>query len=220
MAMSLCEGRPLTGGQGATGNGPEAWLKAMLIPLLEAVETLHDERIYHRDIAPDNVVIQENGAPILLDFGAPGTSPPTGHRPDRHSEARVRAHRAICGRSVAEAGPVTDIYALSAVVYFAMTGKTPPNSVARLIKIQCSRWRARMSGGYAPEFLGAIDAALSIWPDGRPQSIAEFRSMLGLPAFTPALRPRTRTSPASTTPATPAMTSGSGRRRGRRRPPR
>jgi len=31
----------------------EAWLKAMLIPLLEAVETLHDERIYHRDIAPD-----------------------------------------------------------------------------------------------------------------------------------------------------------------------
>jgi hypothetical protein len=42
---------------------------AWLLPLLEALEVLHADNCFHRDIAPDNIVITERG-PLLLDFGA------------------------------------------------------------------------------------------------------------------------------------------------------
>ena len=41
-----------------------------LASLLDAIETIHREKVYHRDIAPDNILILKDGRPLLLDFGA------------------------------------------------------------------------------------------------------------------------------------------------------
>ncbi|MGS0755620.1 protein kinase domain-containing protein [Roseateles sp. GG27B] len=49
----------------------EAWLLAMLAPLTEALAVIHAENCFHRDIAPDNVILLAGtGKPLLLDFGA------------------------------------------------------------------------------------------------------------------------------------------------------
>ncbi|HMC14775.1 MAG TPA: serine/threonine-protein kinase, partial [Albitalea sp.] len=48
----------------------EAWLRSVIDPLLDALSMLHAEGVYHRDIAPDNVLVSGNGVPVLLDFGA------------------------------------------------------------------------------------------------------------------------------------------------------
>src|SRR5262249_42441938 len=48
----------------------EASLKTLVVPLLDAVELLHRRECFHRDIAPDNIIVQPSGAPVLLDFGA------------------------------------------------------------------------------------------------------------------------------------------------------
>jgi len=52
------------------GSPDEAWLRAFVEPLLGALELLHREGVYHRDIAPDNILLLPDGRPVLLDFGS------------------------------------------------------------------------------------------------------------------------------------------------------
>ena len=159
----------------------EARLKALLSPLLDAVALLHAEKCYHRDIAPDNIIVQPNGAPVLLDFGAarriigdmthaltvvlkPGYAPI-----EQYAEEGGPAQ-----------GPWTDVYAFAAVLYAAITGKAPVAAVARAYSDALVPLQRDPPVGYSPQFLGAIDAALAVRPEDRPQSIAAFRASLGL----------------------------------------
>ena len=48
----------------------EAWLKNMLRHVLDALQVLHEKQCYHRDIAPDNILMLAGEQPLLLDFGA------------------------------------------------------------------------------------------------------------------------------------------------------
>jgi hypothetical protein len=201
MAMPLCEGRTLTQ---VVNDEPEfiteAWLKSILAPLLDAIEALHSVHIFHRDIAPDNVFIQENGAPILLDFGAarqivsdmtqaltvilkPGYAPIEQYAEDASMKQ----------------GPWTDIYALGAVIYFALTRKAPPNSVTRLVNDTYQPLVKVLGTSYSEGFLAAVDAALVIRPEGRPQTIDAMRELLGLPRITPP--PKTQLNPRASSPA-------------------
>ena len=181
MAMRYYEGETL---KAVVKNQPalvnEAWLKAMLKPMLEALETLYRVQILHRDISPDNIMIQKNGDAVLLDFGAarqiigdmahaltvilkPGYAPVEQYADDTSMTQ----------------GPWTDIYALSAVVYFAILKKPPPTSVGRMIKDPIESLIGGAHRGYSMEFLTAIDKGLAVTPENRPQSIAEFRALLG-----------------------------------------
>ena len=180
MAMPLCEGKSLTMViRENPGIATQEWVTGIMMPLLEAVSTLHSSNIYHRDIAPDNVLIQETGAPMLLDFGAarqiatdktqaltvilkPGYAPIEQFADD----------------SSMRQGPWTDIYAMGAVMYFSITGRAPPNSVARLAGDPLVSLTSTITEGYSKEFLSAIDTAMAVRPQDRPQSIAEFRALL------------------------------------------
>ncbi len=71
MAMPIYHGRTLRDVRQQMDRPPdEAWVRALLAPLLSALERLHGEGVYHRDIAPDNILIEPDGRPVLLDFGA------------------------------------------------------------------------------------------------------------------------------------------------------
>jgi serine/threonine protein kinase len=159
----------------------EAWLKPILKPILEALEVLYKIQILHRDISPENIMIQANGDAVLLDFGAarqiigdltqaltvilkPGYAPVEQYAED--SEMRQ--------------GPWTDIYALSAVVYSAIVHKPPPTSVTRLIKDPIDLLQNTTRQGFSKAFLAAIDKGMAVKPDDRPQSIGEFSKMLGI----------------------------------------
>jgi serine/threonine protein kinase len=162
----------------------EAWLKPILKPILEALEVLYKIQILHRDISPDNIMIQTNGDAVLLDFGAarqilgdmtqaltvilkPGYAPVEQYAED----------------SDMTQGPWTDIYALSAVVYSAITKKAPPTSVTRLLKDPIELLQATPRAGFSKEFLAAIDKGMAVKPQDRPQSIAEFSKLLGIDKF-------------------------------------
>ena len=77
-------------------------------------------------------------------------------------------------------GPWTDVYALAAVVYFAIIGKTPPPSVGRLLNDTYVPLVQAAEGRYSERFLSAIDRALAVRPEERTQSIGELRHELGL----------------------------------------
>ena len=70
MAMPHYRGRTLKEvRQTMVGAPDEAMLRALLEPLLSALAVLHDASVYHRDVSPDNIVLQPDGVPVLLDFG-------------------------------------------------------------------------------------------------------------------------------------------------------
>lgn len=182
MAMPLYEGRTLRDILKADpGFAREATLKAVVAPLLDAVALLHEQHCFHRDISPDNVIIQANGLPVLLDFGAarriigdmtqaltvvlkPGYAPIEQYVED--------------GGLVQ--GPWTDVYGLAALLYVAIAGKPPPPAVARAYKDALVPLASQAPPGYSLEFLRGIDAGLAVRPEDRPASIAEFRRALGL----------------------------------------
>lgn len=160
----------------------EAWLRALLTPLVDALAVLHASNCFHRDISPDNIILLDDShRPVLLDFGAarrvigdmtqaltvilkPGYAP-------IEQYAEVASLRQ---------GPWTDHYALAAMVYFAITGKTPPPSVGRMVSDAYQPLAKLAAGRYSDRFLKAIDHALAVSPADRPQTDRQFADELGI----------------------------------------
>ncbi|GMV47333.1 MAG: hypothetical protein AMXMBFR66_27310 [Pseudomonadota bacterium] len=210
MVMQFLEGRTLRDilrEQRQAGLPPpdESWLRSVLGPLTEALLVIHAEQCYHRDIAPDNVMQLANGRWLLLDFGAarrvigdmtqaltvilkPGYAP-------------IEQYAEIPGM---KQGAWTDVYALAAVVYFAIMGRTPPPSVSRMLNDNYVPLAQAAAGRYSEPFLQAIDRALAVRPDERTQTIGELRQQLGLGevALDPLAAPPTLTG-AALPPASP-----------------
>jgi serine/threonine protein kinase len=179
MAMPYYVGPTLARALAELGRPPdEAELGSWLRPLLDALGTMHADQCYHRDIAPDNILLTDNG-PVLLDFGAArhviegrGKSPTVVFKPgfapiEQYGEAPSLKQ-----------GAWTDLYALASVVYAAITGRPPTPSIERLMGDPLRPLSELAQGRYSARFLAAIDAALSLHPRNRPQSAAEFWTQL------------------------------------------
>ena len=166
----------------------EAWVRAIVEPLLGAIETLHREAVYHRDISPDNVIVQPDGRPVLLDLGA--------------------ARRVISDKSMAltailkpayapieqyaeagsvKQGPWTDLYSLGATMHYLLLGKPPAPATARAVHDDVIPLAQRGLPGCSDEFLRCIDWMLRPRPIERPQSVAQLREVLAghVPVPTP-----------------------------------
>ncbi len=162
----------------------ERWLKQLLNYLLDALKVIHKEDCFHRDISPDNILILKNNQPLLLDFGAarrvindmsqmPTAILKPGYAPIEQYDD---------GMSLMKQGAWTDIYALAAVIYFAVTGKKPVPAVSRTLSdslVPLAKIK-NVQNQYSAKFLYAIDKALAVRPEARPHTTDEFRTLLGL----------------------------------------
>jgi serine/threonine protein kinase len=153
-------------------------MQALMRPLFDTLDLLHESQCYHRDVAPDNILISDIHTPVLLDFGAArkaieGTQVFTailkpGYAPiEQYGDGEMKQ------------GPWTDIYALAGVIIFALTGQPPPTAISRIMKDAMPRPRDAFAGRLPEAWLDAIECALAVKPENRPQSIKEFRDMLG-----------------------------------------
>ena len=144
----------------------EAWILGLLAPLLDALVVLHSAQIYHRDIAPDNVLLMaDTGRPLLLDFGAArrviGDMTQALTAILKPGYAPVEQYADMPGL---KQGPWTDVYALAAVVHWMIMRKTPPPSVGRLFDDPYVPLAQSAAGRYSDAFLRAIDHALAVCP--------------------------------------------------------
>ena len=190
MAMPVLRGRTVKEVRLAMTQPPdEAWLRSVLDPLLGAIEKLHSEGVYHRDIAPDNIQIEPDGRPVLLDFGAAR----------RVLSDKSQALTAILKPAYApieqyaeagsvKQGPWTDIYALGATLHFLLLGRPPSPATARAVHDDVSALTTLAVPGCSENFLHIIDWMLAPRPADRPQSVAALRDVLAGHAPTPLRR--------------------------------
>jgi hypothetical protein len=182
MAMPYYQGMLL---QEAAASGRiqpnEDWIKSLLAQLFEPLDKMHAAHCYHPGIAPDNILLQANGQPLLLDFGAARRVLGAGaHGPATDMRSGSAAIEEYDDIPNLKQGPWTDIYALAAVAYFLVTGKTPPPAPSRLANDTMTAARQAGAGRYSVTFLAALDQALAVRPEQRFQSIEVFRLALGI----------------------------------------
>lgn len=175
MVMDYEQGRPLNQWVRERGGRVDrATLLAIVRPLLEGLQVIHDGGFLHRDIKPPNICIRDDGTPVLLDFGAARRY----HDSEHTLTAIVTPGFAPFEQyhSHGNQGPWTDIYSLAAVMYWLVTGQRPIESAARVQNdplIPASRLAD--ASVYGASLLRAIDWGLEPHDARRPRSVADFR---------------------------------------------
>lgn len=170
-------------GESATDLSPSD-VGALLHTLLDAVQEVHEHDFLHRDISPDNILIDRWGAPVLIDFGAA--------REQASHESRELSTLLVVkdGYSPQEfyfAGGKqsnsSDLYALAATFYHLISGEVPPNSQLRAADLasDCTDPCVPLTGRfneYDPALLKSIDKAMQVLPRDRLQSTHIWKAMI------------------------------------------
>ena len=182
IVMEYLRGETLAARLKREGTISEQEAKALAVPLLQALQEVHDKGIIHRDIAPDNIFLakddQDQTVVKLIDFGAarfsatsysksltmiikPGFSPEEQYRSD------------------GQQGPYTDVYALAAVLYNAVTGERPPAANERRVHIakkgrDMIRRPRKLNKSLSENFEIALLNALAVRIEDRTQTAEAF----------------------------------------------
>ena len=180
IVMDYEDGEPLDALLRRHGTLTEAQLKRVLLPVADGLRQVHAAGFLHRDIKPANIYVRRSDeSPVLLDFGSARQA--LGHK------SRSLTAIASAGYSppeqyeaTAPQGAWTDIYALSALCYRAITGNTPMGAPWRQSELLRTRTDpmpklADMRGAsYSSAFLEAVDWGLRLIETARPQSLDEW----------------------------------------------
>ncbi len=163
----------------AKGSLPEEEALALFLPVANAVAFLHENKINHLDIKPDNVMFRvdysgSNRTPVIIDFGLAKHFDEKG-KPT--SEIRVQG----CSDGFApveqyaglkEFSPQADVYALGAVLYFMLTGRVPEVSS----DITEQKINAALPEGLSTNVRKAIIHAMAYRTDERTKSVNDMIS--------------------------------------------
>ena len=176
IVMDFVEGKTLK--KQLEEHGPMPWsrLKPILLPAAQAMEQVHRAGLIHRDLSPDNIMLTPDGDVRILDLGAAKDLKKSGgissmqvakmgfSPPEQYSQQGA-------------SGPYTDVYALAATAYYALTGKLPDPAIDRMNKDKL-RWDLPGLDSAPENVVQALRGAMSLRIQNRPQSMGKFAEQL------------------------------------------
>ena len=171
IVMSYVEGETLQHMVERKGKLPYDVAVNYIAQLAEAVAYIHDKHILHRDIKPENLIITPENKVVLIDFGSAR----------EFVNDEVQRHTAILTQGYAppeqyaaqsKKGNYTDIYAMGAVFYFAVTGQKPIDSASR--SIEKLPEPIELVPNLSKDANRTIMKALQLKPEDRHQTVREF----------------------------------------------
>lgn len=174
--MEYIEGttlRELTAQKG--GHIPVGELFPLLEPLFGELDEMHSQSLIHRDISPENLML-ERGQIRLLDFGCAREA---GTITETMTIALKSGFAPIEQYQHKGQGPWTDVYALSATIYYCLTGKVPEHSIDRICKDELILPR-RLGVEIGVEQEQALLYGMGIRPRRRFQSVRDLHDALYL----------------------------------------
>ncbi len=179
MAMPFHEGPTLQKALAELGHVPsEGELRTWLRPVLNALSVLHEDQTWHLDIGPDSILFTPVG-PVLLGFAAARHAVAAQmHQPASALKAGFAAIEQYGAEAGSTRGAWTDLYALAAVIYTAITGTEPAAAADRLTQDRVRPLSIVAAGLYSESFLQAIDSAMAVQPEHRPQDHLQFRALM------------------------------------------
>ena len=124
-SMAIIEGSSLSDKVKSEGPLPPKKAAEIMKAVAEAVQFGHDKGIVHRDIKPQNILLDESGSPRVTDFGLA-----------KHADSEMTLAGQVMGTpsymppeqaegKQNQIGPVADVYSLGATLYFLLTGRPP-----------------------------------------------------------------------------------------------
>jgi hypothetical protein len=186
MISDFIEGQSLRGhlqDQGGCFLSAELF-RAVMEQVIAAVGHVHEQGKLHRDISPDNIMVDRSGRAVLLDFGAAKLD----LRASATFSTVVLFKEDYAPPEQVERSPEhpegfhTDIFALAGTMYCALAGSPPRRATARLLSPSGDPYVSIGRASQvrcAPPVLAAIDRGLRLAAQERPQSIADFVALLG-----------------------------------------
>ena len=147
-----------------------AFLKQVFQKIGHGLHRVHELGLVHLDVKPAKILLRKSGEPLLLDFGAAMAV----DSEDRFSSFLTVTHGFAPPEQYLDdpLGPWTDIYGLGATMYNCITGRPPPPALRRKDGVALEPLTVKWAGKYPFELLKAVDAALALDPQERPQSVA------------------------------------------------
>ena len=189
MSMPLYRGMTLRQARSLLRSPPtEEWLRTVLWAILGALKYLHENNIVHRDVSPDNIFLQELGPPVLLDLGAARrTIADTSHRHTAILKVNYAPIEQYAGAGDMRQGPWTDLYSVAAVIHGCLCNEPPLPATFRVLRDRMPTFTSvaktvetHFGQLYSAEFVRAIEHAMAIQPQNRPQSVQDFCEEMSL----------------------------------------
>ena len=154
--------------------GPLEWKDAqkLFFPVIHTMGQVHQAGLIHRDLSPDNLMLQSDGSAKILDLGAAkDLNINTGASSMQVAKGGFSPLEQYTQRG--ESGTWSDVYAMAATMYAALTGKVPPSSIDRMTKDtldfslpQCRKLPSRV--------VKALKHALMVRSGERTRTMEEF----------------------------------------------
>ncbi len=158
----------------------EKWLRPILECLLDGLSYMHEQNLLHRDLKPNNILVHEDGTPVIIDFGTARALRNT----HTHTKIGTPGYTPLEQYSVnGKRGPWTDFYALGATCYHLITGELPPDVHERADEDNYLPLteRAELQQRFSRAMLHSIDVALRMNRRERWQNASEWlAAMRGL----------------------------------------
>lgn len=183
MVMAYERGKDLKELLRSTKTLVEDQLLEIIIPILEGLELVHNAGFIHRDIKPGNIMIREDGSPVLIDFGSAHDTKKGTEQVTALVSPGFTPHEQYTGQADSQ-GPWTDIYSLGATLYRCISGRNPVDALTRgsaLLKKQDDPLIPAVEIGadkYSHDLLVAVDHAMKFNEDHRPANISSWTSEL------------------------------------------